>query len=193
MVVYAVHLIPNRNNNNKKNNDTQRNDDYVNPSFRKRDVSSNETFPFIQQTILQLSQPLNECEAEIDLVLIQTSLFFLWKLCLKNASQHKNMTDITKQEGLYQNKVSSCLVSTCNCNYSLGKLSHEQRKGRGWGGGGVEGGRFPKTNNNERSFYSQVKLLSVEASRNRYPPSCLLCMSPNKVLVSSSFSHTCRE
>ena len=125
MVVYAVHLIPNRNNNNKKNNDTQRNDDYVNPSFRKRDVSSNETFPFIQQTILQLSQPLNECEAEIDLVLIQTSLFFLWKLCLKNASQHKNMIDITKQEGLYQKKVSSCLVSTCNCNYSLGKLSHE--------------------------------------------------------------------
>ena len=104
------------------------------------------------------------------------------------------MIYITKQEGLQQNKVSSSLVSTCNCNYSLGKLSHKQRKG--WGGGkgvGVEGGRFPTTNNNERSFYSQVKLLSVEASRNWYPPSCLLCMSPNKVLVSSSFSHTCQE
>ena len=97
MVVYAVHLIPNRNNNNKKNNDTQRNDDYVIQVF----------------------------EEEIDLVLIQTSLLFLRKLCLKNTSQHKNMIYITKQEGLYQNKVSTSLVSTCNCNYSLGKLSHE--------------------------------------------------------------------
>ena len=189
MVVYKVHLIPNRNNNNNKNNDTQRNDDYVNPNFRKQDVSSNETFPIMQQTILQLFQPLNECEAEIDLVLIQTSFL----LRLKNTSQHKNMIYITKKEGLYQNEVNSSLVSTCNCkmDYSLGKLSHKQRERRGGGGG--EGRRFPKTNNEKRSFYSQVKLLSVEASRNWYPPSCLLCMSPNKVLVSSSFSHTCRE
>ena len=136
MVVYKVHLIPNRNNNNNKNNDTQRNDDYVNPNFRKQDVSSNETFPIMQQTILQLFQPLNECEAEIDLVLIQTS--FLSRL--KNTSQHKNMIYITKKEGLYQNEVNSSLVSTCNCkmDYSLGKLSHKQRERRGGGGRGGE-------------------------------------------------------
>ena len=52
------------------------------------------------------SQPLSEREAEVDLVLIQTSALFLWKLCLKNTSFHKkNMIYIIKQEGLYQNKV----------------------------------------------------------------------------------------
>ena len=41
--------------------------------------------------------------------------FFLWKLCLKNTRYHKNnMIYIIKQEGLYQNKVNSSLVFTCN-------------------------------------------------------------------------------
>ena len=63
-------------------------------------------------------QPLSEREAEIDLVLIQikTSFLFLWKLCLKKTSQHKNdMIYIIKQKGLYQNKVNASFVSTCNC------------------------------------------------------------------------------
>ena len=29
-----------------------------------------------------VSLPLSECEAEVELVLIQTSFLFLWKLCL---------------------------------------------------------------------------------------------------------------
>ena len=33
-----------------------------------------------------VSLPLSEREAEVDLVLIQTSFLFLWKLCLKNNS-----------------------------------------------------------------------------------------------------------
>ena len=57
-----------------------------------------------------MSQPLSVCEAEVDLVLIQTSFLFLWKLCLKNTSLHKeNLIYIIKQEGLYQNKVNSSL------------------------------------------------------------------------------------
>ena len=44
-----------------------------------------------------MSQPLSVCEAEVDLVLIQTSFLFLWKLCLKNTSLHKeNMIYIIK-------------------------------------------------------------------------------------------------
>ena len=58
---------------------------------------------------------LRECEAEVDLALIQTSFLFLRKLCLKNNSlQKNNMIYIAKLEGLYQNKVNSSLVSTCN-------------------------------------------------------------------------------
>ena len=57
-----------------------------------------------------MSQPLSVSEVEVDLVLIQTSFLFLWKLCLKNTSLHKeNMIYIRKQEGLYQNKVNSSL------------------------------------------------------------------------------------
>ena len=37
-----------------------------------------------------VSQPSSECEAEVDLVLIQASFALLWKLPLKNTSQHKN-------------------------------------------------------------------------------------------------------
>ena len=46
------------------------------------------------------------------------------------------MIYLTKQEGLYQNKVNFSLVSTCNCkmDYSLGKLSLKQ-KGEGGEGG----------------------------------------------------------
>ena len=35
-------------------------------------------------TVVSLeSQPFSECELEVDLVLIQNSFLFLWKLCLK--------------------------------------------------------------------------------------------------------------
>ena len=34
------------------------------------------------------------------------------------------MIYITKQEGLYQNKVSFSLVSTCNCNSPLSRGGH---------------------------------------------------------------------
>ena len=64
----------------------------------------------------RLSQPLSEREAEVDLVLRQTSSLFFCKFCLKNTSQHKNNTIyIIKKAELYQNKVNSSLVSTCNC------------------------------------------------------------------------------
>ena len=63
-----------------------------------------------------VSSLLSEWEAEVDLVLIQTSFLLLWELSLKNTSQHKNnMIYTRKQEGLYQNKVNSSLVSNCNC------------------------------------------------------------------------------
>ena len=67
-----------------------------------------------------VSQRLGEREAEVDLVFIQTSFLFLWKLCLKNTSQHKNnMIYIIKQEGLNQDKVNSSLFSTCNFKMGL--------------------------------------------------------------------------
>ena len=47
------------------------------------------------------------------------------KFCSKNTSLHKkNMIYITKQEGLYQNKVNFSLVSTCNCNSRLSRGGH---------------------------------------------------------------------
>ena len=55
-------------------------------------------------------------EGESDLVLLQTPFALLWKLFLKNTSKHKNnLIYITKQEGLYQNKVNSSLASMHNC------------------------------------------------------------------------------
>ena len=55
-----------------------------------------------------------------DLVLIQTSFAFLWKLALKNTSWHKNnLIHIIKQEGLYPNKVNYSLASFYNC-----KIAH---------------------------------------------------------------------
>ena len=67
-------------------------------------------------TVVSLaSQPLSEREAKVDLDLIQSP--FIMEIMLKNSSlQKKNMIYIIKQEGLYQNKVNSSLVSTCNCN-----------------------------------------------------------------------------
>ena len=62
--------------------------------------------------------PTSECEAEVDLVLIQTVFDLLWKLSLKNTSWHKiknNLIHIIKQEGLYQNKVNFILASIHNC------------------------------------------------------------------------------
>ena len=61
-------------------------------------------------------------EGEGDLVLIQTFFALLWKLFLKNTSNHKNnLIYIIKLEGLYQNKVTLSLASIHNCKmaYSL--------------------------------------------------------------------------
>ena len=56
-------------------------------------------------------------EAEGDFVLIQTFFALLWKLFLKNNSEHKNnLIYKIKQEGLYQNKVTLSLASIHNCN-----------------------------------------------------------------------------
>ena len=53
---------------------------------------------------------------EGDLVLIQTFFALLWKLFLKNTSEHKNnLIYIIKQEGLYQNKLTLSLASIHNC------------------------------------------------------------------------------
>ena len=62
--------------------------------------------------------PTSECEAEVDLVLIQTFFDLLWILSLKNTILHKiknNLIHIRRQEGLYQNKVISSLASIHNC------------------------------------------------------------------------------
>ena len=57
-------------------------------------------------------QPLRECEAEVDLVMIQTFFCLRMDIMLQNTSQQKNnKIYIRKQEGLYQNKVNSILVS----------------------------------------------------------------------------------
>ena len=63
-----------------------------------------------------VSQPSVECEVKVSLILIQTSFVFLWKLCLKNVSQHKNnMIYKIKREGLCKNKINHRFVSTHNC------------------------------------------------------------------------------
>ena len=63
-----------------------------------------------------LPQPSSECEAEVDLALIQTFFALLWKLFLETTSQHKNnLIYIIKHEGLYQNKVTVNLASIHNC------------------------------------------------------------------------------
>ena len=68
--------------------------------------------------VLGLSLSSSECEAEVDLVLIQTSFVLLWKtyLCMKNTSEHKiNIIYIERQDWLYQNKVNFSFVSIYNC------------------------------------------------------------------------------
>ena len=58
----------------------------------------------------------SECEADGDLVLIQTRFALIWKLSLKNTSQYKNnLIYLIEREGLYQNKVTVSLASIHNC------------------------------------------------------------------------------
>ena len=60
----------------------------------------------------------SQCEADGDLVLIQTPFALLWKLSLKNiyTSKHKNnWIYLIKHEGLYQNKVTVNPASIHNC------------------------------------------------------------------------------
>ena len=60
-----------------------------------------ENSPFYSCRLALVSQPLSECEAGGDLVLIQTSFLFQWKFCLKNTSQHYNTIYTIKQEGSF--------------------------------------------------------------------------------------------
>ena len=72
----------------------------------------------------------SECDADGDLVLIQTSFALLWKLSLKNTTKHKNnLIYIIKQGGLYQNMVTVSLASIHNCKmaYSVIRGSREER------------------------------------------------------------------
>ena len=63
-------------------------------------------------------------EGEGDLVLIQTFFALLWKLFLKNTSEHKNnLIYIIKQEGLYQNKLTLSLASIYNCKMAHSSLT----------------------------------------------------------------------
>ena len=63
-------------------------------------------------------------EGEGDLVLIQTFFALLWKLFLKNTSEHKNnLIYIIKQEGLYQNKLTLSLASIHNCKMAYSSLT----------------------------------------------------------------------
>ena len=62
-------------------------------------------------------------EAKGDLVLIQTFFALLWKLFLKNTSQHKNnLIYIIKQEGLYQKKVTLSLAPSTTVKWSIEKV-----------------------------------------------------------------------
>ena len=63
-------------------------------------------------------------KGEGDLVLIQTFFSLLWKLFLKNTSEHKNnLIYIIKQEGLYQNKLTLSLASIHNCKMAYSSLT----------------------------------------------------------------------
>ena len=65
-----------------------------------------EQFSIGQFTVVCLvAWPLNESEARGDLVLIETSLLFLYEVLLMTASLTKEM-----QEGFYQNKINSSLT-----------------------------------------------------------------------------------
>ena len=70
-------------------------------------------------------------EGEGDLVLIQTFFALLWKLFLKNTSEHKNnLIYIIKQEGLYQNKLTLSLASIHNCKMAYSSLTKVIRQER---------------------------------------------------------------
>ena len=63
-------------------------------------------------------------EGEGDLVLIQTFFALLWKLFLKNTSEHKNnLIYIIKLEGLYQNKLTLSPASIHNCKMAHSSLT----------------------------------------------------------------------
>ena len=70
-------------------------------------------------------------EGEGDLVLIQTFFALLWKLFLKNTSEHKNNLIYTiKQEGLYQDKLTLSLASIHNCKMAYSSLTLVITQGR---------------------------------------------------------------
>ena len=88
--------------------------------------------PIDHFTVLcSVARPWNESEAGVDLVVIQTSLLFLWKSCC-NANEFLFTKE--KQWGLYQNKVNSSLAfiprpgnwaQNCRmvyCSYACGSL-----------------------------------------------------------------------
>ena len=76
--------------------------------------------------------PSSECEAEVDLVSIQTFFALLWKLFLETTSEHKNnLIYIIKHEGLYQNKVTVNLTSTITVKWPIVLLQFEQVSVRG--------------------------------------------------------------
>ena len=89
--------------------------------------------------------PSSEYEAEVDLVLIQTSLALSWKFSSKNTYQHKkNLIYIIKQESLYQNKVNSSLASIYKCNSAPDAVwilySLHRRGSKGYGASELGGG-----------------------------------------------------
>ena len=95
--------------------------------FYSKSITSRAKREFLNRQSLRLSRwslidhftvvdlvpwPSSECEADGDLVLIQTPFALLWKLSLKNTNQHKNnLIYLIKQEGLYQNKVTASPAS----------------------------------------------------------------------------------
>ena len=89
--------------------------------------------------------PSSEYEAEVDLVLIQTSLALSWKFSSKNTYQHKkNLIYIIKQGSLYQNKVNSSLASIYKCNSAPDAVwilySLHRRGSKGYGASELGGG-----------------------------------------------------
>ena len=63
------------------------------------------------------TEPLSECEAEVDTIKLP-SFSYRCKFCWKKNYLHKNnMIYIIKKEGLYQNKVNSSLDCNCEIGY----------------------------------------------------------------------------
>ena len=76
-------------------------------------------------TVVDLvSQPSSECEAEVDLVLIQTFFALLWKLFLETTSQHKNnLIYIIKHEGLYQTRSQSTSLPSITVKWPIERVT----------------------------------------------------------------------